>query len=116
MSNGFVTEMKFHLKARRKELQVELRQVEQALKAFDAEPAPTPAGKRPRRRVDLDQVLQTVKTSPGIAATDLAEKIGIPQGTAYSALNRLKDRDKVAKLGTGWFPTEQLGAGPPGSV
>lgn len=116
MSNGFVTEIKFHLKARRKELQTELKQVEQALKAFETEPATKPAGRRPRRKVDLEQVLGTVKENPGIAATDLAQKVGIPEGTAYSALNRLKDRDRVAKLGKGWFPTEQLGAGLEGSV
>lgn len=110
MSNGFITEIKYRLQQRQAELSEELQQVEKALAALGEETPKKEGKKGKRRRTDLGKVLTIVKESPGIAAVELAGQMSIPEGTAYSALNRLKDRDQVAKLGKGWYPTEQLGA------
>lgn len=103
---SFTSEVKTQLIERRRELQAELRQIEKALQAF--EPTPAPSRRRRRKLVDKQAVLQVVKDNPGIMATKLAKQLNLPDGTAYSVLNRLKEADQVAKYGTGWYPIEQV--------
>lgn len=97
--------MKTKLQNRRRELKVELGKIEKALQAFEE---PTPQRKRRRTVVDKEAVLQVVQDNPGIMAPKLAERMNMPAGTAYSALNRLKDANQVAKYGTGWYPIEHV--------
>lgn len=107
MTNGFTTELKQKLRDRQRELKAELAQINKALQVFE-EPKPQPKSKKRRRIVDRNQVLAIVKQNPGIAATQVAKQMNLPDGTAYSVLNRLKADDLVAKYGTGWYPIEKI--------
>lgn len=106
------------LSQRKQEIEKELAQVEEAIKAFEpGQPTPTskPTRRRKRQRIDVSKVLGAVNDNPGLKASEVARKVGITRSSSYRALNQLKADDEVVKYGTRWYTTRKIEQGIGGS-
>lgn len=62
------------------------------------------AGRRKGSGTRAAEALALVKSQPGIAIPELAQKMGIKQNYLYRVLPGLRKEGKVVKRGRGWHP------------
>jgi hypothetical protein len=62
------------------------------------------AGRRKGSGTRAAEALALVKSQPGIAIPELAQKMGIKQNYLYRVLPGLEQENKVQKQGRGWHP------------